>query len=302
MRCHGACEVLGAVEHVLDRLGVRRPLLAVAPVLVGELPRLQRVVLAGLEAAQLLLVGDVHPELDQDRALGDQHASRTRGSRRRPAPTRRRSAKPSTRSTSTRPYQERSKTAMPPQPGSAGQNRHSQWCRFSSSVGAENGAHPHVARVELLDQPLDRAALAGGVPALEDDAAPAVRSRRRPSGRRAAGAAPAAGVCSSLSRFFASFFGRDTDRSSSSSRPTERLLPDRPSVGSLVIGGLLRTRSPRSRTARRPSRSSPARARCGSRRPARAGGRSRGSEARCRGRRGTPPARRTVQRRGSPHR
>ena len=29
---------------------------------------------------------------------------------------------------------------------------------------------PHVPGVEVVDQPLDRAALAGGVPALEDDA------------------------------------------------------------------------------------------------------------------------------------
>ena len=65
-------------------------LLAVAPVLVGELPGLQRVVLAALEAAQLLLVGDVHPELDQDHALGHQGRARTRRSRRRPAATARR--------------------------------------------------------------------------------------------------------------------------------------------------------------------------------------------------------------------
>src|SRR5204863_5919864 len=46
------------------------PLLPVAPVLVGELPRLERVVLAAVEALELLLLGDVHPELDEDRALG----------------------------------------------------------------------------------------------------------------------------------------------------------------------------------------------------------------------------------------
>src|SRR3954471_11243591 len=49
-------------------------------------------------------------------------------------------AKPSTRSTSTRPYQERSSTAMPPQPGSAGQKRQRKWCRNSSRVGAANWA------------------------------------------------------------------------------------------------------------------------------------------------------------------
>ena len=45
-------------------------------------------------------------------------------------------AKPSTRSTSTRPYQERSSTAIPPQPGRAELNRSRKWWRFSSAVGA----------------------------------------------------------------------------------------------------------------------------------------------------------------------
>ena len=45
------------------------PLLAVAPVLVGELPRLERVVAAADEPAQLLLVRHVHPELDHDHPL-----------------------------------------------------------------------------------------------------------------------------------------------------------------------------------------------------------------------------------------
>ena len=49
-------------------------------------------------------------------------------------------AKPSTRSTSTRPYQDRSSTAIPPQPGSDGQNRQRKWCRFSSWVGAAKEA------------------------------------------------------------------------------------------------------------------------------------------------------------------
>src|SRR5690348_6937037 len=43
-----------ALEHLLDRPGVGLTALAVAPVLVGQLPRLQRVALTALEAAQLL--------------------------------------------------------------------------------------------------------------------------------------------------------------------------------------------------------------------------------------------------------
>ena len=66
--------MVGATQHVLDRPYVRLALLAVAPVLVGQLPALQRIVLAGLKAAELLLVGEVHPELDQHHALRAQSA------------------------------------------------------------------------------------------------------------------------------------------------------------------------------------------------------------------------------------
>ena len=59
---------------------------------------------------------------------------------------------------------------MPPQPGRTGQNRHRKWCRFSSYVGAANCDDADVSRVEVVDQPLDGAALARRVPALEDDA------------------------------------------------------------------------------------------------------------------------------------
>src|SRR4051794_31430602 len=63
-----------ALEHLVDRLGVLGTLLAVAPVLVGELPRLARIVAARLEALELLLVGDVHPELEHEHALGGERA------------------------------------------------------------------------------------------------------------------------------------------------------------------------------------------------------------------------------------
>src|SRR3712207_485945 len=63
-----------ALEHLLDRLLVGRALLAVAPVLVGQLPALQRVLLAPLEALELLLLGDVQPELHEDHPLGCERA------------------------------------------------------------------------------------------------------------------------------------------------------------------------------------------------------------------------------------
>ena len=72
--------VLGPLEHVLDRLRVLRPLLAVAPVLVGDLPALQRVLLALLEALELLLVGDVQPELHEHAALDAERALEARRS------------------------------------------------------------------------------------------------------------------------------------------------------------------------------------------------------------------------------
>ena len=65
----GGQRAVGQAQHVVDRLGVLGPLLAVAPVLLGQLPGLERVVPAAFEAAQLLLVREVHPELDHDHAL-----------------------------------------------------------------------------------------------------------------------------------------------------------------------------------------------------------------------------------------
>src|SRR2546425_10313622 len=65
----GSVRLVGAGEHVLDRLLVLAALLAVAPVLVGQLPCLQRIALSSPEALDLLRFGDVEPELDQDHAL-----------------------------------------------------------------------------------------------------------------------------------------------------------------------------------------------------------------------------------------
>src|SRR6185437_13416687 len=60
---------VGAVEHVLDRVLVLLALVPIAPVLVGELPLLERVGPPPLEPLELLLFGQVQPELDQDRAV-----------------------------------------------------------------------------------------------------------------------------------------------------------------------------------------------------------------------------------------
>ena len=48
--------------------------LAVAPVLVGELPLFEVALLAGLETLQLLVLGDVHPELAEHHALIDKRS------------------------------------------------------------------------------------------------------------------------------------------------------------------------------------------------------------------------------------
>jgi hypothetical protein len=61
--------VVCPLEHVLERLEVEMPLRAVLPVVVGQLPALERVAFALLEALQLLVLGDVQPELDHDPAL-----------------------------------------------------------------------------------------------------------------------------------------------------------------------------------------------------------------------------------------
>src|SRR5512140_1549543 len=56
----------GALDHVVHRALVRRPLLAVAPVLVRDLEALVGRVLPRLEAPQLLRGGDREPEFRDD--------------------------------------------------------------------------------------------------------------------------------------------------------------------------------------------------------------------------------------------
>ena len=123
----------------------------------------------GLEALLLLLVGQVQPELDEHGALGDQHrlelpdlgvgALPGLGLGELLDPLDQHAAVPG-------PVVDRH--ASP-----AGQLRPEPPQPVMSLLVLGRGRerpHPHVSWVELLDEALDRAALAGGVPALEHDA------------------------------------------------------------------------------------------------------------------------------------
>src|SRR6185437_6082217 len=57
-----------AIDHVADRALVRLPLVAVAPVLGGDLEALVTGLLPLAEATQLLLLVDLQPELHDDDA------------------------------------------------------------------------------------------------------------------------------------------------------------------------------------------------------------------------------------------
>ena len=66
--------MLRAGEHVFGRCFVVAVALPVAPVLVGQLPALQRIGPSFLEPAELLVVADVQPELHDDHALEHERA------------------------------------------------------------------------------------------------------------------------------------------------------------------------------------------------------------------------------------
>ncbi len=88
--------------------------------------------------------------------------------------------------------------------------------------------HAHVAGVERRHQPLDRAALAGRVPALEQDAAPAGPARSRAAWRRARAAAPPAASSPPRAARPPPSFDSFSDRSSSSRRPIRQAPRTRP--------------------------------------------------------------------------
>ena len=67
----------GAIYHVTDGALVLWPLVAVAPVVLGNLEILVRRRLALVKAAQLLVDRDRHPELDDHRAGFDRDCVKT---------------------------------------------------------------------------------------------------------------------------------------------------------------------------------------------------------------------------------
>src|SRR4051812_4822219 len=161
--------MVGARDHVLDRFQVLVALVAIAPVLVGQLPTLERILLTALESLQLLLVGDVEPELDQDRALVGEGPLETVDLVVGPQPL-------LPRSQLLDPLDEDASV-----PGAI-EDRHPAPARQDLPEAPEEVVallvvgrggeldDADVAGVDLGDQPLDAAALAGGVPALEEDA------------------------------------------------------------------------------------------------------------------------------------
>src|SRR5208337_509163 len=64
----------GLLHHILDRRLVLLPTGAIAEILVGQLPALQRVGEPAAKPAQLFVGGDVHEQLDEPRVVGDQYA------------------------------------------------------------------------------------------------------------------------------------------------------------------------------------------------------------------------------------
>ena len=160
---------VGQAQHVRDGGVVLRPLLPVAPVLRRELPRLEGIVAAALETAQLLLVRHVHPELDDDHSFFGQAVLEVVDLLIRPAPL-------DLGGQVLDPFDEDPAVPTAVEDGHAapsGQRRpEAPQEVVAQLVGRRCGERRdvHVPGVERLDQPLDGATLAGGVPALEDDA------------------------------------------------------------------------------------------------------------------------------------
>ena len=155
----------GVVLPAGDRLQVHR----------GQLPPPHRVVEPGLEPALLLVVADREPVLAQQDAVLDEHPLEDRAlvqepavlapGCRSPSPSRRRRG--CTRSGRTARSRRR--------PAGARRSAGSTTGVRSRSVGAGSAAIRATRGLRYCGDPLDRAALAGGVPALEDhDDAPAL--------------------------------------------------------------------------------------------------------------------------------
>jgi hypothetical protein len=169
----GAWAVVVLNQHILDGCFVFVPLRAIAPIFVGQLPRLVGPRLAILEAAQLLVLADVHPELEHDRAKVDQLRLEVLdllvG------------ALPFLRLWQNLPR-------VPPSRGHTNCGRRWRCCRgraaaARSATDSASRRHPRAgrrwggrrtARVEPLGQAVDSAALARGIPAFKDDHARAL--------------------------------------------------------------------------------------------------------------------------------
>jgi hypothetical protein len=140
-----------------------------APVLVGELPGLQRISAAALEALELLGVGDVQEELDDDHAVVGEHALELVDLAVGALPL----------LLGREALHTLDEHAPVPRAVEHGHSAPARKRRDEAVqvvvallVGRRRGEllDAHVAGIERRDQALDGAALAAGVPALEEDA------------------------------------------------------------------------------------------------------------------------------------
>src|SRR5258708_14917779 len=155
--------MVGTVDHLLDGALVLPSLAAIAPVLIGQLPLAQRVLAPRLEPPELLLVGDVHPELDQHHALFSQRslelddlvvgASPLLGARVPLDPLHQDAAVPA-------PIQDR----HPAPAGKHGPEAAQEVVPFLIRGRRGKLSHPDMARAHRRHQPFYRAALAGRIP------------------------------------------------------------------------------------------------------------------------------------------
>jgi hypothetical protein len=161
--------VIGPVQHLLHGRLVLASLVAVAPVLRGQLPGLQRIALARLEPLELFFRRQVQPELDHDHALVGQ----------RPLEVDDLPVGAPPLLLGGEPLDALDQDAAVPGPvqhchaAPAGQHRPEppqEVVAFLVVAGRAELGDPDVPRVERRDEPLDRASLAGGVPPLEDHA------------------------------------------------------------------------------------------------------------------------------------
>jgi len=62
----------GSLDHVVDGLLIRVPLLSIPPVLVGQLPAFVDRMLARAETLELFALRNVNPVLDEDDSMSDE--------------------------------------------------------------------------------------------------------------------------------------------------------------------------------------------------------------------------------------